>query len=166
MMAIGGHTTVAVGPARLSAGGLATVESALGFAATGCGGEQKSAMTGMSIRSMDAVRLAMWNRGTFVGVRGRIGSAGAPGINALRDAAQGQGPRNLQRSVTTAIASMAMGAAVHAELNADGRAPGEIRVLLTVVSSLLLVVMASEPVLRSVMTGTRSMETGAHRLAA
>jgi hypothetical protein len=58
-----------------------------------------------------------------------------------------------------------MGAAVHAELNADGRAPGEIRVLLTLASH-QNVEIRSLGVMRSVMTGTRSMETGAHRLAA
>lgn len=55
MTATGGHTMAAVGLARSSADGHAKVESALRFVATGCGGEQKSAMTGMYIRSMGAV---------------------------------------------------------------------------------------------------------------
>ena len=47
MTATGGHTMAAVGLARSSADGHAKVENALRFVATGCGGEQKSAMTGM-----------------------------------------------------------------------------------------------------------------------
>ncbi len=155
----------AVGLARSSADGHAKVESALRFVATGCGGEQKSAMTGMYIRSMVAVRRVWWSRHTSVGVRGRTGSVGAPGTNATRDAAQGDGPRNLQRNVTTATSGAQMDAAVHAGLNVDGRARVEMRVLRTAAEH-LNVEIRSLGVMRSAMMGTRSTGTGAHHHAA
>ena len=71
---------------------------------------------------MGAVRRAQSQRGFIVLVLHRTGRVGAPGTNATRDAAQGDGPRNLQRTVTTEIISMATDAAVHAGLNVDGRA--------------------------------------------
>ena len=114
---------------------------------------------------MGAVRRVRWSRHTSAGVLRRTGRVGAPGTNATRDAAQGDGPRNLQRTVTTEIISMATDAAVHAGLNVDGRARVEMRVLRTVAPRWLLVEMALEPVLRSAMMGTRWTGTGAHRHA-
>lgn len=71
---------------------------------------------------MGAVRRAQSQRGFIVLVLHRTGRVGAPGTNATRDAAQGDGPRNLQRNVTTATSGAQMDAAVHAGLNVDGRA--------------------------------------------
>ena len=71
---------------------------------------------------MGAVRRVRWSRHTSAGVLRRTGRVGAPGTNATGDAAQGDGPRNLQRNVTTATSGAQMDAAVHAGLNVDGRA--------------------------------------------
>ena len=113
---------------------------------------------------MGAVRRVRWSRHTSAGVLRRTGRVGAPGTNATRDAAQGDGPRNLQRTVTTEIISMATDAAVHAGLNVDGRARVEMRVLRTAAKH-LNVEIGSSGVMRSAMMGTRWTGTGAHRHA-